>query len=79
MPDQTPEYVEGVVKKYLEKQWAKRGSTNTCKVSTVRGVSMYDTDGLRKRPVFRGGRVSMYDTLGFERGLPYCWFETTLG
>merc|ERR1719367_564277 len=67
VPDQTPEYVEGVVKKYLEKQWAKRGSTNTCNVSMGHGGKCWVSDV--NHPNDRAGKAATKMVYGVDPDL----------
>ena len=67
VPDQTPDYVESVVKKYLEKQWAKRGSTNTCNVSMGHGGKCWVSDV--NHPNYKAGRAATKMVYGVDPDL----------
>ena len=67
VPDQTPDYVESVVKKYLEKQWAKRGSTNTCNVSMGHGGKCWVSD--INHPNYRAGKAATKMVYGVDPDL----------
>ena len=67
VPDQTPDYVESVVKKYLEKQWAKRGSTNKCTVSMSHGGKCWVSDV--NHPNYTAGRAATKMVYGVDPDL----------
>ena len=67
VPDQTPDYVESVVKKYLEKQWAKRGSTNKCTVSMGHGGKCWVSDV--NHPNYTAGRAATKMVYGVDPDL----------
>merc|ERR1712029_815250 len=54
VPDQTPEKVEEVVIKYLNKKWAERGSSNKMKASLFHGGRCWMSDPAPL--IFWGGR-----------------------
>ena len=67
MPNQTPESVEKIVLKYLNKKWAERGSTNTMKASLFHGGRCWVSDP--DHPNYVAGRRATKTVYGVEPDL----------
>merc|ERR1712051_475797 len=67
VPNQTPESVEKVVLKYLDKKWAERGSTNTMKASLFHGGRCWVSDP--DHPNYLAGRRATKTVYGVEPDL----------
>jgi len=67
VPNQTPEEVEKVVKEYLTKKWAERGSSNQLKVSMLHGGRSWVTDPDSKN--FEAGKAATRMAYGVEPDL----------
>jgi len=67
VPNQTPESVEKIVLKYLNKKWAERGSTNTMKASLFHGGRCWVSDP--DHPNYVAGRRATKTVYGVEPDL----------
>ena len=67
VPNQTPEEVEGLVKAYLDKKWAERGSKNACEVSMGHGGRCWVSDV--NHPNFVAGRKATEMVYGVQPDL----------
>ena len=67
MPNQTPESVEKVVVKYLNKKWADRGSSNKMNASLFHGGRCWMSDP--DHPNYLAGRRATKSVYGVEPDL----------
>ena len=67
VPNQTPDFVEMTVRKYLEQKWEERGSTNNYSLSMDAGGRCWASD--HKHPNYEAARSATKMVYGVEPDL----------
>ena len=67
VPNQTPDFVEMTVRKYLEQKWEERGSTNNYSLSMDAGGRCWDSD--HRHPNYEAARSATKMVYGVEPDL----------